>query len=141
MFNKILLPTDGSEFAQHEIERAIKLLADDGEIIILAVASKLEATTVFQRQKNIDEINEGFLEEAHGNVEKMFEKFDKHVNAKKMVVTGTPAETIVNVAEEENVDLIIISASGKSGLHRFIIGSVADKVLKMSEIDVLLIHN
>ena len=44
-------------------------------------------------------------------------------------------------AVKEGVDLIVISASGKSGLHKFVIGSVAEKVLKDSEIDVLLIHN
>ena len=58
-----------------------------------------------------------------------------------MVKVGFPAEVINDVAEKENVDLIIISASGKSGLHRFFIGSVAEKVLKTTEIDTLLIHN
>ena len=58
-----------------------------------------------------------------------------------VVKCGFPAETIIDVAEEENADLIVISASGKSGIHRFVIGSVAEKVLKLSDIDVLLVHN
>ena len=45
------------------------------------------------------------------------------------------------MAEKEDVDLIIISASGKSGLHRFLIGGVAERVLKNSKKDVLLVHN
>ena len=141
MFDKILLPTDGSEFSEHEVERAIKALSEDGEIIILSVAVKLEATTPFQSKKNIARMNKGFLEEANANVNRMARRFDKRVKVKKMVVTGIPSETIVNVAEKEDVDLIIISASGKSGLHRFFIGSVAEKVLKSTERDVLLIHN
>jgi nucleotide-binding universal stress UspA family protein len=141
MFDKILLPTDGSEFSEHEVERAIKALSEDGEIIILSVAPQLEATTPFQSRKNVDRMNKGFLEEAQANVDHMAERFDKHVNVKKMVVKGIPSETIVDVAEKEDVDLIIIAASGKSGLHRFFIGSVADKVLKSTERDVLLIHN
>ena len=48
---------------------------------------------------------------------------------------------IIEVAEKEDVDLIIISASGKSGLHRFLIGGVAERVLKNSKKDVLLVHN
>ena len=71
----------------------------------------------------------------------MASKFDEGYNVKKMVVTGFPAETIKQVSEEEDVDLIIISSSGKSGIHKFVIGSVAEKVLKDSEIDVLLVHN
>ena len=141
MFDKILLPTDGSEFSEQEVERAIKALADDGEIIILSVAVKLEATTPFQRKKNVEPMNKKFLKEAHENVEHMAKKFDPHVNVKKMVVTGIPSDKIVQIAEDEDVDLIIISSSGRSGLHKFFIGSVAEKVLKNSERDVLLIHN
>lgn len=141
MFDKILLPTDGSEFSEHEVERAIKALADDGEIIILSVASRLEATTPFQSKKNVERMNKGFLQEAHDNVDRMAKRFDERVNVRKMVVTGIPSDTIVNVAEDEDVDLIIIAASGKSGLHKFFIGSVAEKVLKSTERDVLLVHN
>ena len=71
----------------------------------------------------------------------MAKRFDGHVNVTKMVVVGIPADTIVKIAEDEDVDLIIISASGKSGLHKFFIGSVAEKVLRKSNKDVLLIHN
>lgn len=141
MFDKILLPTDGSEFSEYEVERAIKALSDDGEIIILSVASKLEATTPFQRKKNIESLNEEFLKEAHENVDRMAKRFDEHVNVRKLVITGIPADTIVKVADDEDVDLIIISASGKSGLHKFFIGSVAEKVLRKTEKDVLLVHN
>ena len=58
-----------------------------------------------------------------------------------MVKVGFPAETIKQVTEEEGVDLIVISSSGKSGIHKLVLGSVAEKVLKDSEIDVLLVHN
>ena len=141
MFDKILLPTDGSEFSEREVERAIKALADDGEIIILSVAAELSATTPFQRKKDVERMNKGFLKEAEENVEHMAKRFDERVNVRKMVVTGIPSETIVRIADEEDVDLIIISASGKSGLHKFFIGSVAEKVLKNSERDTLLVHN
>ena len=141
MLDKIFLPTDGTEYSEHEVERAIKALSDDGEIIILSVASKLEATTPFQRKKNIESLNEEFLKEAHENVDRMAKRFDEHVNVRKLVITGIPADTIVKVADDEDVDLIIISASGKSGLHKFFIGSVAEKVLRKTEKDVLLVHN
>ena len=41
MYKKILLPTDGSGYAEQEVDRASKLIADDGEIIVLSVAGKL----------------------------------------------------------------------------------------------------
>lgn len=141
MFDKILLPTDGSEFSENEVKRATKLLSGDGEIIILSVASKIEANTPFHNKKNVSRMNKEFKNEAQKNVDRMARKFDKSVNVRKLVIAGIPSETIVKVADNENVDLIIIAASGKSGLQKFFIGSVAERVLKSTERDVLLIHN
>lgn len=140
MYKKILLPTDGSAYADEEIERAIKLLADDGEIIVLSVAGKL-TSSAFQSRSNVKKINKGLRAEAEDSVNHMVKKFPDVVKVTPMVKVGFPAEVINEVAEKENVDLIIISASGKSGIHRFFIGSVAEKVLKTTEIDTLLIHN
>lgn len=140
MYKKILLPTDGSTYADQEVERVTKLIADDGEIIILSVAGKL-TSSAFQSRKNVKKVNEGMKKEAEEAVENMASKFNDNLNVRKIVKTGFPAETINQIAEEENVDLIVISASGKSGIHKFIIGSVAEKVLKTAEIDVLLVHN
>lgn len=140
MYKKILLPTDGSGYADQEIDRVTKLIADDGEIIILSVAGEI-TSSAFQSRKHIRRVNEGMLKEAKDCVNKMHEKFPEGYKITPMVKTGFPAETINKVAEEEGVELIVISASGKSGLHKFVIGSVAEKVLKTAEIDVLLVHN
>ena len=133
MYDKILLPTDGSGYAEEEVDRVTKLISDDGEIIILSVAGKI-ASGAFQGRTKVKK-------EAEEAVKKMEAKFDSSLNVKSIVKTGFPAETINRVAEEEGVELIVISASGKSGLQRFVIGSVAEEVLKKADIDVLLVHN
>lgn len=138
MYKKILLPTDGSGYAEEEAKRATKLLADGGEVIVLSVAGKL-TSSAFQSRSNVKRVNEGLYKEAEDNVAHMMKQFDDTVNVRGMVVVGFPADTIIDVSKKEDVDLIIISASGKSGLHRFILGSVTEKVLKTSEIDVLLV--
>ena len=140
MYKKIILPTDGSTYADLSIERATNLIADDGEIIVLSVAGKF-TSSAFQSRKRVRKANEVMKKEAKMAVDKMVAKFDDGVNVKAMVKTGFPSETINQVAEEEEADLIVITSSGKSGIHKFIIGSVAEKVLKTSEIDVLLVHN
>lgn len=140
MYKKILLPTDGSGYADQEIERVSNLIADDGEIIVISVAGKL-TSSAFQSRKNVKKVNKEMLDEAKENVDKMVAQFDENLNVKGIVKVGFPAETINEVAEKEGAELIVISASGKSGLHRFIIGSVAEEVLKTSDIDVLLVHN
>lgn len=140
MYKKILLPTDGSSYAEQEIDRVTELIADDGEIIVLSVAGKI-TTSAFQSRSNVKKVNKGMLKEAQECVDQMVAKFPEGYNIKPIVRTGFPAETINEVAEEEGVELIVISSTGKSGLHRFILGSVTEKVLKTAEIDVLLVHN
>lgn len=140
MYDKILLPTDGSGYAEEEVDRVSKLISDDGEIIILSVAGKI-TSGAFQGRTKVKKINARMKKEAEEAVKKMEDKFDSTLNVKSIVKTGFPAETINRVAEEEGVELIVISASGKSGLQRFVIGSVAEEVLKKADIDVLLVHN
>ncbi len=140
MYKKILLPTDGSTYADQEVERVEKLIDDNGEVIILSVAGKL-TSSAFQPRRKVRKVNEKLKREAQQSVDNMASKFDDSVKLTKMVLTGFPAETIKKVTEDEGVDLIVISSSGKSGLHKFVIGSVAEKVLKDSEVDVLLVHN
>ncbi len=140
MYKKILLPTDGSGYAEQEVDRVTKLIADDGEIIILSVAGKI-TSSAFQSRKKVKKVNQVLKKEAETAVSKMEKLFDPSLNVRTMVVTGFAAESINRVAEEEGADLIVISSSGKSGLHKFILGSVVEKVLKNAEIDVLLVHN
>lgn len=140
MYKKILLPTDGSTYADQVVERVEKLIADDGEIIVLSVAGRL-TSSAFQSRRKIKKVNEKLKKDAQKFVDCMAARFDDNLNVTKMVKVGFPAETIKQVTEEEGVDLIVISSSGKSGIHKLVLGSVAEKVLKDSEIDVLLVHN
>ena len=140
MYKKILLPTDGSTYADQEVERVERLIDDNGEIIVLSVAGRL-TSSAFQSRRKVKKVNEKLKKDAQRFVDQMASLFDDDLNVTKMVKTGFPAETIKEVAQSEGVDLIVISASGKSGIHRFVIGSVAEKVLKDSEVDVLLVHN
>lgn len=78
MYKKILVPTDGSEAAEKEVEKVGDLLAEDGEIIILSVASELTPHQ-FQSKEDIDKLNQSFLDEAQFNVDKMKAKFDPNL--------------------------------------------------------------
>ena len=140
MYKKILLPTDGSEYALREVERANNLLAEGGEIIILGVVIEIRKTA-FHRSKDVERTNKEAVKEAEANVKLMKDLFDDNIKVRTMVKKGFPSEKINEVAEKEDCDLIIIASSGRSGLHRFVLGSVAENVLKNAEKDVLLIHN
>ena len=99
-----------------------------------------ELEIVAYEKEDIDKLNQSFLDEAQFNVDKMKAKFDPNLNVTTKVLVGFPAETIVKVAEEEDVGLIAISSSGKGRVTKFFIGSVAEKVIHSFKKDVLLVH-
>ncbi len=140
MYEKIILPTDGSESSEKEVLRATKLLKEGGEVIIVSVAMKIRAVQ-FQSKKHVRQTNEEAIKEAEKAVLNMKNLFDDDINVRTEVKVGFPAETINKLAADEGADLIIIANSGKSGVRKFVIGSVAEKVLSDAEVDVLLVHN
>ena len=62
----------------------------------------------------------------------------KGITAKIEVLSGKPAEEIIKYSKDNNVDLIVMSTHGRSGFSRIVFGSVADKVLRQSEVPLLL---
>ena len=71
-------------------------------------------------------------------------RFDKlnedDIKITHVIREGSPARVILEVANEEQVDLIVMGSSGKSGFDRFIMGSVADKVVNSAKCAVLVVH-
>lgn len=53
---------------------------------------------------------------------------------------GHPAERILQKVEEENIDLIVMGASGKHAIERFLLGSVTEKIVRYAKCPVLTVH-
>lgn len=64
----------------------------------------------------------------------------KGINAKTEVLLGKPAEAIVSYADDNGVDLIIMSSHGRSGISRWASGSIADRVFRSACIPVLMVR-
>jgi len=63
------------------------------------------------------------------------------VDVRKWIMEGQPAKEILKLAEEQSVDLIVMGTLGRSGIEKFLLGSVADKVIRGSRIPVLVVRN
>jgi nucleotide-binding universal stress UspA family protein len=61
------------------------------------------------------------------------------INYEGLVVEGDPASTILEFAEQNKIDLLVMGTLGKGGLERFLLGSVTDKVVKHSKTSVLVV--
>jgi len=138
---RILVPTDFSEFSLAGMEYVISLsVLYDAQIYLLNVIDH-EPTLTFH---TVDLHSETLLRDNTKKAEAYLgaiidRKFQNMQNIIPMVRHGDPARTIVKVAKEENVDLIIMATHGRTGVAHVLLGSVAEKVVRQSSIPVLTV--
>jgi nucleotide-binding universal stress UspA family protein len=58
----------------------------------------------------------------------------------KMIVEGNPSSEILRIAGENNADVIVMGSIGKTGLEKFLMGSVAERVVRSSKLPVLIVR-
>jgi nucleotide-binding universal stress UspA family protein len=139
------VPLDGSELAQCSLEHVRKLASERAisQVILLRVVEPVSPNEAFpwvQANYTIADIQSRRKEEAQHYISNAAENLQKTgVTARGEVVEGRAAETIIDFASQNQIDLIVISSHGRSGLARWALGSVADRVLRHSTIPTLLI--
>lgn len=153
MYENILVPLDGSAFAEQALCHAEKVaMPDKTEIHLLSVASLLEDHSLavvdlypvyVYRDYMIDQDQEmeRVRHELQGYLEGVAQRLESAGYRVQCIIRfGQPAEEIIAYAEEAGCDLVAMSTHGRSGLGRWVYGSVADKVLRGSQIPILLIR-
>jgi len=134
MIDRILIPLDGSEIAEGILIHVERLLVrTDAEVLLLHVqpAPVAEALAV-EFQARAAEQARYYLE---GHCEALEEK---GARARFQVRVGDPAHEIYHCSVEEEASLIAMSTHGREGLDRWILGSVAERVMRASGIPLLL---
>ncbi|ATW23635.1 universal stress protein [Candidatus Formimonas warabiya] len=142
MFKKILVAIDGSEQSLKAVDSALELAQKvDSEIMFLEVVPPIPAFGTYKKalEHTIHERDEKMIAEARETIANSAKKFDElHIPYKSKVVIGDPAEQICLIAEEEHISLIIMGTLGKTGITRFLMGSVSSKVVAHAHCSVLL---
>jgi nucleotide-binding universal stress UspA family protein len=145
MYQKVLVPLDSSELAECALPE-VKKLARGGVIgeVILFNVFEIDFMRVPTPRPRIVDINA--LRNAHSDKSRKYlEKIQSELSSEGLKVKiesqeGTPAQTIVNYADANGVDLIVIATHGFAGMKKLMFGSVALRVLHDSHVPVLLIR-
>ena len=136
MFERILLPLDGSRLAEAAIPYGAELAARLGsELILFHVCAREHQPFQSMHQLYLTEAAKGL--ERH--MEKKFPRCEDWAVRTETVV-GEPADAICEYAEKNDIKLIVMTAHGGSGLKYWAVGSVADKVVRAMDIPMLLIR-
>ena len=137
---RVLIATDGS--------KASECVADLGVEIAKCIGAKIYAVYVI----DITFFDSILMDESWvKNASEQFEKIGRGsiccieesaraagIEAAPILLKGNPAEKILDFAEDQKVDLIVVGSTGKSGSERFMLGSVSEKVVRNSKIPVLV---
>jgi len=137
MYRRILAPVDGSEFSECSLEhvKAIATGTRCPEVILLRV---------IESPPHIPEKEE---KAAEASARDYLDKLVKSLNLKEtgtvvktVIIRGRADEEILDYADKNKVDLIIMSSHGRSGVSRWLFGSVTERVLGHSKVPVLVIR-
>ena len=138
---KILIPVDGSENGLCAVKHAVALSAQmkqSPELLLLNVQWNVAAGNV-KLFINQETINDYYREQGAAALEKARAILDAANLAYQYHISiGRPAEAIVQYAEEQKADQIIIGAQGEGSLAKLLLGSVTSKVAQMSTIPVTI---
>ncbi len=140
MFEKILVATDGSEHGLKAAKAAVELAKLSGGKVVAIYVADTSRTGHLPDDMLIFSIRELLLKEgkeAVHQVEKLAK--DAGVNFEMNVAEGNPGSEIISYAEKSGMDIIIMGTVGRTGLDRFLLGSVAEKVVRNSKIPVLTV--
>lgn len=146
MYNNILVPVDGSKLAESVMPhvQAIATGCEVRSVTFLRVVEPFympagaEGPSI--SQSDIDSFESKTMKEAAEYLAKLTGGLSYKSSIKTEVIKGHPAEIIADYAGKNGVDLIIISTHGRSGVSRWVWGSVADRVLRASCVPVFMIR-
>ena len=140
MYKRILVPTDGSEFAKKAQLHALFLAKVSGAEIIALSVSENHFINGISVTEEVEQLNQLLKDRCEEDLKEFEEMNEDGVKISSVIKEGSPANVILEVAIEEDIDLIVIGSSGKSGFDRFILGSVSDKVVNAAKCPVLVVH-
>lgn len=141
-YKKILVCLDGSALAETALPHAQMLASDeDAEILLLRVSVNPAAEFSFSdpglAKDLIQEVEAealAYMQSARGKLQKA------GFRTSFLICQGAIAETILSVAAEHQADVIVMSTHGRSGVKRWLLGSIADRVVTNSDRPVMLIR-
>ncbi|WP_115865019.1 universal stress protein [Halorussus litoreus] len=138
MYENILVPSDGSRGADRAFEQALDL-ADtyDAQLHLLHVIDVSGDAGEFRPVTVVEELRERG-EELTGDLAER--AADVGVEARSDVIRGLPHRTILDYVDDHDVDLVVMGTHGRTGLQRYVLGSVAEKVVRLSDAPVLTVR-
>lgn len=141
MYDSILVPTDGSEHALRAAKHGRMLSrAFDATLHVITVVDVAAAAGPFDAGGVDTEFVDRLEEMGRETVQSVEDALDETERLRTDVTKGRPSDAIFEYADANSSDLIVTGTHGRSGLNRYFAGSVAERVVRLSEIPVITVR-
>ena len=146
MYQKILVPLDGSELAECVLSHveAVAGGCKVKDVVLVRVVEPFRQPAASEyaiRPEELARIDAQSMAEAGSYLKKVQAKIKLDgTRVQSELLRGNPAETLADYASQNGVDLILIATHGRSGVSRWVWGSVADRILRSACIPVLMVR-
>jgi nucleotide-binding universal stress UspA family protein len=138
MYEHILVPVDGSEASMDAVEHAAALADSHGAVLHVLNAAEPQAAVESAGVDIVgvmEDIGQEAIDDAETNAAEQGVE-----DVRTSLVHGTPHRSIIDYAEDNDVDLIVMGTHGRTGLGRLLLGSVTEKVVRVSPVPVLTVR-
>lgn len=147
MLKNIVLPLDGSELSEQAIPYAQQIIGNAGQINLLTVVDvpSFPSHTIYPVPIAVPEpdymtVVDDMIANARDYIDNLAKRLQSQgYNVKTVVKSGDPAVGILEVAQNEEADAIVMSTHGRSGMSKWLFGSVTQKILSAMPCPVFVI--
>jgi nucleotide-binding universal stress UspA family protein len=145
MFGRIVVGTDGSETAREAVRQAVDLAKQVGASLdVVSAYEPVPQSRLREERQQVPQDLEHTVSPRE-DVNATLAEAAKEIEASGVGVNtharqGDPADAIIDIAEEENADLIIVGNKGMTGAKRFLLGSVPNKVSHHAPCSVMIVR-
>jgi len=141
LFKKIIIATDGSKRTQNAVQTGLELAAAQQSAVYAVYVVDTVTFTSVPMDVTWENMYQLLKEEGEAAVGKVKEAAPAGVSVETHVLEGNPALEITKFAKDHDCDLIVVGTLGKSGIDRILLGSVAEKVVRIAPCPVLVIKS
>jgi nucleotide-binding universal stress UspA family protein len=142
MYERILVPTDGSGCAEAAVDHALAVAERfDAAIHALYV---VEADVVGHSAPAVDPetVRTALRTEGEAATGAIRERAtDRGLDADAAVVEGIPEDAILEYVDDEGIDLVVMGTHGRRGLDRYLVGSVTERIVRRTDVPVLVVRD
>jgi len=140
MYERILVPTDGSPGSRRVLEHAADLAEAHGATLYGLYVVNTASYASFSMEATWEGIGDMLRREGEDALASVTSIASGRVPVETKILEGSPSTEIVRYAEREGCDLIVMGTHGRGGIDRLLLGSVAERVVRSSTVPVLTVR-